>query len=762
MNNMSNQNSPPSDRGSAIVAKASQGDVPEQYRPESRAYPYYHIDEEHASAKQFDVYKYLRILSKYRWLILSSTIVGLLFAAAISYLMTPVYRATSRIQIDRETMNVVGKDNLQQDAGNEGAEFYQTQYELLGSRSLAERVSSTLALTNDAGFQSEKSTTLVGVISDLIFGAKKQTKATSATFEQKNDDTLRVLRKAVSISPIRGSKLVDINVDHTNPAEAQRIATGYAEVFIADNLDRRYDASSYARKFLEERIQQLKVKLEDSEKQLVLYADQQGIINLDDKTTLAGTDLASINNRLSEARNERQKKEAIWRQAQDSQGFGLQQILDSDAVKNNRKLRTELAAEYQQKLALYKPAFPAMAQLRNQIKELDREVQTEVESIKTSIKAQYEAALSQEKELEGLLEATKGEVVDQRNRSIQYNILQREVDTNRTLYDGLLQRYKEIGVTGAVGTNNISVVDKAALPQQPRSPKLALNMALGLISGLLLGLLSALGLDYMDDSFKVPEDIEREIGLTVLGVSPVPKSGNSIDEELMDSRSAASEAVRSLRTGLQFATSHGLPKTMLVTSSKPSEGKTTNSISLARSLSQIGLNVLLIDGDLRNASVHKRLMCSNEFGLSNYLIGSKMPDDVVQGTGTEGLVVMTAGPLPPNPAELIAGPRMLSLLTLATESFDIVIIDGPPIMGLADAPLLASQVQSTLLVIAANETRRSVVKVALNRLSMARASLIGALLTKFNAQQSGYGYGYGYGEYEYHSYGAKELPAPNR
>jgi polysaccharide biosynthesis transport protein len=760
MNNMSNYNSQHDDRSGAMVARPNNGDLSDQFR-DTRAYPYYHIEEEQPSAKQFDVYKYLRILTKYRWLIIGTTLTTLLLATAITYLMTPVYRATARIQIDRETMNVVGKDNLQQDAGNVGVEFYQTQYELLGSRSLAERVSSTLALNNDPGFLSKKNTSLVGVISDLVFGPTKVVTATSTSFEEKNSKTIETLRKSVSVSPIRGSKLVDINVDHINPAEAQRIATGFAEVFIADNLDRRYDASSYARKFLEERIQQLKVKLEESEKQTVQYAEQQGIISLDDKKTLAGTDLESINKKLADAKSERQKLEAIWQQARDVQGFGLKEILDSDAVKANRKLRTELAAEYQQKLALYKPAFPAMAQLRNQIKELDREVQTEVESIKTSIRAQYEAALSQEKELEAALDTTKGEVVDQRNRSIQYNILQREVDTNRTLYDGLLQRYKEIGVTGAVGTNNISIVDKASLPEFPRSPKLSLNLALGLISGLLLGLLSALGLDYLDDSFKVPEDIEREIGITVLGVSPMAVAGHTIDEELLDARSAASEAVRSLRTGLQFATSHGLPKTLLITSSKPSEGKTTNSIALARSLAQVGMNVLLIDGDLRNASVHKRMICSNEFGLSNYLVGSKMPDDVVQGTNTEGLVVMTAGPLPPNPAELIAGPRMMSLLTLAAESFDIVVIDGPPIMGLADAPLLSSQVQSTLLVVAANETRRSVVKVALRRLTMARASVIGALLTKFNAQQSGYGYGYGYGEYEYHSYGAKELPAPN-
>ena len=291
------------------------------------------------------------------------------------------------------------------------------------------------------------------------------------------------------------------------------------------------------------------------------------------------------------------------------------------------------------------------------------------------------------------------------------------------------------------------------------SPRLSLNLALALVAGLLAGILAALGLDYIDDSFKAPEDIEREIGLSVIGVVPRPKPGVDIALELADPRSAMAEAVRSLRTGLQFATSDGLPKTLLVTSSKPAEGKTTTTIALAQSLAHIGLNVLLIDGDLRNASVHKRLFCSNELGLSNYLTGSKMPEDVVQATNTPGLVLMASGPLPPNPAELLAGPKLLSLLSLARESFDIVLIDGPPVMGLADAPLLSSMTQATLLVVAANETRRSVVKVALKRLQFARANIIGALLSKFDSSQTGYGYGYGYGDYEYHSYGVKALPS---
>jgi capsular exopolysaccharide synthesis family protein len=208
---------------------------------------------------------------------------------------------------------------------------------------------------------------------------------------------------------------------------------------------------------------------------------------------------------------------------------------------------------------------------------------------------------------------------------------------------------------------------------------------------------------------------------------------------------------------LQFSTSEGLPRTLLVTSSKPSEGKTTSSISLAKSLAQIGLNVLLIDGDLRNASIHKRMRCNNEVGLSNYLSGSKLPDEVVQLTDTENLILMSSGPLPPNPAELLNGPRLPSLLTLAAQSFDIVIIDGPPVMGLADAPILSRTTQSTLVVVAANETRKSVVKVAMRRLEMSRANIVGVLLNKFDQKEVGYGYGYG--DYDYHSYGAENLPA---
>jgi capsular exopolysaccharide synthesis family protein len=750
---------PPPGSGQAIV-ESSAAAVPQNYRLGANPYPYFPNVDTETGEQGFDFWKYVRIALKYRWLITGIVLTSLLVAAVLTFLMTPIYRATASLQIDRETMNIVKVDGVQPDEGTAGMEFFQTQYELLASRALAERVVTTLGLGAEKTFN-VKNKSILDVVKALVMGEEEGSTAEKG-FSQEDVTRAGVDRliRSLSVAPVRGSRIVKVSVDHPNPAMAQTIANGYADVFIADNLDRRFEATAYARKFLEGRLQQLKSKLEDSEKQLVRYAEEQGIIRLDDNKSLSASDLQAINDKLAEVRSDRIKKELVWKQAQSTDGLGLKEILDSDAIKANRKLRTELAAEYQQKLAIYKPAFPLMVQLRNQIKELDRQVQTEVAAIKNSLEASYLAAKEEEETLIQQLEGSKAEVVDQRNRSIQYNILQREVDTNRSLYDGLLQRYKEIGVAGGVGTNNISIVDRAIKPGAPRSPNLLLNMGLAFVVGVLLGVMAALGLDLLDDSFKSPEDIEREFSLAVMGIIPKPRAGRSLDIELSDPRSGIAEAYRSLRTGLQFATSEGLPRSILVTSSQPAEGKSTTAHSLAVSLAQIGLNVLLIDADLRNASLHRRLRISNEVGLSSYLSGAKLPEEVVQASTTEGLVLMTSGPLPPNPAELLTGARMPSLLTLAAESFDIVIVDSPPIMGLADAPLLSRLVQATMLVVAANETRRRTARIALKRLQMARANVIGALLNKFDAKETGYGYGYGYGDYDYHSYGnTPQLPS---
>jgi len=327
----------------------------------------------------------------------------------------------------------------------------------------------------------------------------------------------------------------------------------------------------------------------------------------------------------------------------------------------------------------------------------------------------------------------------------------------------LLQQYKDIGVVGAVGTNNVAVIDRAQLPGGPYKPDLRVNLMKWLMLGLVGAALLIALFEIFDDTFKSPEEIEEQLGLAVLGIIPI--SDGSVLADLNSPSHPIAEAFRSFRTALQFSTDQGAPKNIVVTSAQPGEGKSTTALALAVNFAQLGMKVLLIDADLRNPSQHRNLVRSNGAGLSNFLAGAVMPESIFQKTDFEGLYFMPSGPLPPNPAELLAGPKMLSLLSTAGEKVDVVIIDSPPILGLADAPLLASIASGTLLVIATATTRRGVVKAALKRLHFARGRMLGALMNKCDLRSNyGYGsYGYGYGAnaqaLEYYGYGQKNDPA---
>lgn len=284
---------------------------------------------------------------------------------------------------------------------------------------------------------------------------------------------------------------------------------------------------------------------------------------------------------------------------------------------------------------------------------------------------------------------------------------------------------------------------------------------LGLLAGLAIGFIMAFGFDFLDETFKVPEDIEKEVGLPVVGVVPMPRGGAGMAEALQDQRSPVSEAFRSLRTSLQFSTPDGLPSSILITSSMPGEGKSTCAIGLADAFGKMGLKVLLIDADLRKSTLHKRFNLRNDRGLTNYLIGGMHPADTLQVTPMANVFAMTSGPLPPNPAELLSGTRMAELCAAAKEAYDIIIVDGPPIIGLADAPLLAGATQVTVMLVGANSTRKSTLRVAVRRMQAVRATIVGTVLNKFDRREAGYGYGYGYGysDYEYYGYGQKQLPS---
>jgi capsular exopolysaccharide synthesis family protein len=388
-----------------------------------------------------------------------------------------------------------------------------------------------------------------------------------------------------------------------------------------------------------------------------------------------------------------------------------------------------------------------MVQAQARINELESQIRAVGSGIRNSIRGQYTIAANQERSLASQVEQLKADVLDLRGRSVQYNILQRELDTSRTLYDGLLQRYKEVGVTGGVTANNISIIDRGVAPDRPSEPRLLVNIALALLLGLGLGVLAAFIVEALDETLASPEDVETKLELPVLAVIPLLPKGTSTQESLQDVRSNFAEAYYSLRTALQFSTPNGAPTTMLVTSSRPAEGKSTTAYATAMNLARLGRKVLLMDGDLRNPSMHRVVGVENDRGMSNLLSGGDSLANLVQSTSIPGLDFIPCGPLPPNPAELWGGDRLRRVLEQVGATYDHVVIDGPPVLGFADAPLLAAAVQVTVFVLEAKGTRRAQARGALRRLTIGNGHILGAVLTKFDTkavQYGGYDYAYDY------------------
>lgn len=726
---------------------------------------------------QIDLMAYWRIIVKRRWTVISVVVAAVALAVIKTLLTTPLYRATAVLQIDREPIRVLNAEGVIPSDNDWDDNFYQSQFELLKSRSMAERVVSAMNLAEDPSFERFSAPSPLRAFFNALLGAgpaeggaskgegeggegeaRASARAVDAeTLQRIQAGRIGWLMGALSVEPIRRSRLVRVSITSPDPDLSARVANGVAESFIEANLDRRIDASSFAKRFLETSLADMKGRLEASERALIEFAQQAELVEADSDSTLAAQNLTALNLSLAAAKDARIQAESRLRAAQTGRLDALPEVLASPLIGELRKNRSQLNAEYQQKLATFKPDFPEMRQLKGRIDEIDRQIEDATATIRASIEAEYRAALERENLLLAQLDAIKSEVLDVRGRSIQYNILKREVDTNRQQYEALLQRYQEVGLTGGVGSNNISIVDRAQPPGGPFQPNMTANVRIGLLLGLFLGIVLALLVEYLDDTIKTPQDIEKKLSLPVLGVIPKLKGSETVQAAMDDQRSGFSEAHRSLRTALLFATDHGAPRSLVVTSACMAEGKSTTAFALACNFAQLGKKTLLIDCDLRNPSLHRRIPgISNQNGLSNYLSGAIKPQEMVVSTGIENLSFAPTGPLPPNPAELLASPRMSALLTVASHKFDVVILDAPPVMGLADVPILSHIAAGTLIVVESAETRVGMVSAAVKRLLAARARIVGAVLTKYDAAQAGYGYGYGYGYGDsYYAYGGQ-------
>ena len=736
--------------------------------------------EEETEGEGINLRELWQVIIKRRWTILVFTAIVVAAVVTSTYLKTPLYRASLSLQIDREDIRVFEDQKMGSvDTSTMAQDYYQTQYELLRSRSLARRVVNQMGLADPPPPQPVAEKPVPSLFDQAKDWFRGWLPAHSSTEEKKPaeppSDSARIegivsgFLGGLTVDPVRNSRLVNLYYTSSDPKLAANILNTLAKTYINLNLERRFDATTYARNFLQERLQQVKVKLEESERELIEFARREQIVTIDEKQSLVSQNFEATNAALGGAEKRRISTEAIYRQMLGNRGQGLSQVLDSKIIQDMKQTKTKLETQYQENLSIYKPAYPAMMQLRNQINQIDSLINQEIGNIRAAITANYEAAKSEETLLRASLEQLKQEMLAMQNRSIQFNILRREVDTNRQLYEGLLQRFKEVGVAAGVGTNNISIVDEAKVPTSPFTPDIRKNAWMALILGLLGGIGLAFLFEHLDDTFKRPEELEKLLGLPVLGVIPRIRATRGDDRAIAlsghdDPRSMFAESYRSVRTALQFSTASGVPRLLTVTSSKASEGKSTTALSLAIQFAQAGKRVLLIDADLRKPSVHCALRLENSQGLTNFLAGEAVqPVEITQPTQIPNLFIIPAGPLPPNPAELLSSARMMALLSLAAEKFDQVLVDGPPVLGLADALILGNLCEGTLLNVEMGSTPRGHVQGAIKRLRGARVHVLGTILTKLESRSGNYGYYYSSyyhgGYYGEAPTNAKKLPA---
>jgi polysaccharide biosynthesis transport protein len=715
----------------------------------------------------------LRIFLKHKWTILAIFSASALFSVVMTYLTPPVYRASTTIQIERFTPRVLDFKEVSPgesgDYWSDGSDFYFTNYELLKSRALAERAAEDiglrknpsaldLAMEEDAAQRPAVRPHAGNPIESVFSWLRRGPDPVAVDPASRKDNAIvSAFQSSLTVEPVRKSRLVRLHFDSTDPFFAAKAVNTLAQSFININLERRFEASAYAKTFLEEKLLQTKAKLEDSERELVKFSRDAAIVNIDEKQSIFSQNLIEYNTAVAKAEQERIRAEVLYRQAQENPD-SLALVQENRSLSALKQSKAKLEQEYQENLKVYKPAFPKMLQIKGQIDEVDKQIKEELAEVRRTLQSSFRAAQSQESALNAKLTNAKQELLALQGRNIRYSILKREVDTNRQLYDGLLQRLKEVGVAGGVGINNISVVDKAQVPLAPFKPNLSKNLTLGLAIGLIVGLMVAWLIEYFDDTIRFADDVERETGAAVLGVIPRIKAmeaGKVIEIALSppeEPSSAFAESYRSVRTALQFSTSTGAPRRLVVTSSSKGEGKSTTALSLAVNFAQMGKPVLLVDADLRNPVLHKQFGVENARGLSNHLSSKMGPLEAVHSTTIPNLFLLTTGPLPPNPVELLSSMKLLELLSQFEEHFAHVIVDGPPVLGLADAIVLCNQVDSSVFVIESGKTRKGHAKAALKRLQQAGVHPLGIILTKVDAYHDPYGY-----QSYYYKYGVNAL-----
>jgi capsular exopolysaccharide synthesis family protein len=705
---------------------------------------------------------YWNVLQKRRWVIYTSLTVLTITVTLGSLLMRPIYTATTRLQIEPAAPNILPFQDVMATAPDQRNDFYQTQYGLIQSRRVAREVIVSLGLDKHPDFKVKAS-----LAEDLQEGKR-----------------IDVFLEDLKVAPVRNSRLVDVSFSSHDRALAAKAANRVADTYIAFNTKAEYNTSERATTSLTHQIANLQDEIDAKEKELQAYAKDKGIFVLNEKQNIILKNLNDMSDTFARAQADRIDKEARFAALRQASPVDLPEVMDSKLIQDLTAKSAELTRRHAELTKKYKSDWPEMTRLRSQSEETDARLQAERQSIYDQVlgaaESAYQAARNKETYLARAIEDLKHQSQEFGLKEIQYNNLKAQVANKRGTLEALVRRQSETNSSAGLNdvvSGNVRIVDPAEAPARPSSPKILLNIFLSIVTGLGLGVGLAFFFEYLDKSVKTPEEMHEATGLPTIGLVPsLQTEGGRLriirangrepvpvaHVELIsrdDPKSKIAEAFREIRTALLVSQPGGAPRTILVASTQPGEGKTAVSLNLAITLAQMGKRVLLVDGDLRRPRLHKLLGVDNVRGLSNYLSGTGTIWPEPCGTGVPGLDVIPSGPIPPNPADLLDTERFGQLQSeLEAHGYDHIIYDSPPILAVADPAIMAGRIEAVLVVVHAGVTGKDALGHAARKLAQVKAKVLGCVLNQVDLSQQGY---YGYGYYRrYYGEESEKTPTP--
>lgn len=716
---------------------------------------------------------YLRVLHKRRWTAITAFLIIFGSVTVYTFTTTPIYSSRAQILIENENPNVVKFEEVYDQ--NKGTnDYYQTQYRILQSRLLARRTLDAEKLWDHPLFTGTGSSAAsalnprtwvngtVAFTRNLING-ESPAGTPEANESAAQSRVIDVFLRGLTVTPVRNSRLVDVTYRSPEAAFSSRVANALSRQYIEQNLEFKFLATKEATDFLNQRTAEQRKTLEQSEQALQKYRERTGAVALEDRQNIVVQRLSDLNAAVTRARTERIEKEAMYNQMRAIQSDRaavdtFPAILNNGFIQQLKSQQNELQRTQAQMAEKLGARHPDMVKVQSAIETTENRINAEVQKVIQALRNDYLASQANERALQTSLDQQRAEAQELNRASIQYGVLQRDATSNQTMFSGLLERSRETGISGELKTSNIRIVDPAETPRRPTSPNKTANLSLALFGGLFLGVGLAFFFEYLDSRIKLPEEIKAHLNLPFLGMIPAftakettgpPLIGNGMPHEF-------SEAFRGIRTNVLFSSADGGPKSLVVTSTSPGEGKTVVSANLAMSLALAGQRALLIDADMRRPKMHELFGVPAEPGLSNVMVGDAKASEAVKRTLTPNLWIMAAGKHPPNPAELLGSRRFKDFLTSLGEHFDWVIIDSPPVMAVTDASVLAHTATGVVFVVGSEMTSKGSAKAALEQLDGAKAKYVGGILNRVDLRRNPYYYGRYYRK-EYQNYYTKAV-----